>query len=142
MGRKKKILSKPKLKKKTKKRVYNEMLNESEKLNPLSSDKDNKDLLPKNIHKPIPKINNSPENISLIKTEADIRLPTDYTFDKTHMPSLELVKGEEENRKLNIPIYIKFITIFKMNSYDNVLKNIQLKEDSLLIQNIYGDGNC
>ena len=138
MGMKKNISSKPKLKK----RVYNEMLNESQKLHPLSSDKDNKDLLSKNIHKPIPKINNSPENISLIKTEADIRLPTDYTFDKTHMPSLELVKGEEENRKLNIPIYIKFITIFKMNSYDNILKNIQVKEDSLLIQNIYGDGNC
>ena len=50
-------------------------------------------------------------NISTTKIKTDIIFPTEYKFDKTHMPSLELIKNNEDNRNLNIPVYIAFITI-------------------------------
>jgi len=58
------------------------------------------------------------------------------------MPSLELIKSNEEARNQNIPIYIAFNTIFIKKDYDNILKTTKIKEGCLLVQKIYGDGNC
>ena len=58
------------------------------------------------------------------------------------MPNLELIKSNEENRNLNIPVYISFSNIFSKNEYDNILKLLKIKKDSLVTQEIYGDGNC
>ena len=81
-------------------------------------------------------------NTSPTKIKTDIIFPTEYKFDKTHMPSLELIKNNEENRNLNIPVYIAFNAIFNKKDYDNILKKLKIKEDCLLTQKTYGDGNC
>ena len=52
------------------------------------------------------------DNITLIKNKTDINFPTEFNFDKTHMPSLELIKNNEETRNQNIPVYIAFNSIF------------------------------
>ena len=82
------------------------------------------------------------EKVSLIKIKNDIILPTDINFDKSHMPSSELIKSNEEARNQNIPIYIAFSTIFSKIDYNNILKTLKIKEDCLLTHKIYGDGNC
>ena len=75
----------------------------------LSSNESNPDNIIWNI------INNSPRfkkdnddasNIKQNKIKIDIKLPTEYNIDKTYMPSFVLIKSNEENKNLNIPLII------------------------------------
>ena len=135
-GKKKK--SKSKKKKVTKKRNYNEMNEESKKLNinqPYSNN------IPGNIiAQKFKKDIDNDNNIIPNKLKTDVLIPS-VNFYKTYMPSIELIRSNEENRNLNIPIYISFNLIFNKNEYDNILKTMKIKEDSLIIQKIFGDGN-
>ena len=136
-GKKKK--SKSKKKKVAKKRTYNEMIEESKRLNINEPNSYNitgsKTKIPK-------KNSDNDNNIKPNSLNTDIHLPTEYNFDKIYMPSIELIRSNEENRNLNIPIYISFNLIFNKKENDNILKTLKIKEDSLIIQKIFGDGNC
>ena len=139
-GNKKKSLSK---KKKTKKkRNYNEMIEENKGLNTNESYPENLKGNLKNNYPRFKNDNDYASNINPNKIKTDIQLPTEYNINKNYMPSLELIKSNEENRNLNIPVYISFNNIFSKNEYDNILKTLKIKEDSLVTQEIYGDGNC
>ena len=142
MAKGKKKKSRSKKKKASKKRNYNEMLEDSKRLN---NNEPNQDNITGNLIKISPRFkkeNDNVNNISPNTEKTDIQIPKDYNLDKTYMPSIELIKSKEETRNLNIPIYISFNTIFNKKEYDNILKTLKIKEDSLLTQKIYGDGNC
>ena len=142
MAKGKKKKSNSKKKKATKKRNYNEMIEESKRLNTNETYSDNEKG---NIISNFPKFkkdNDYDNNINPSKIKVDIQIPTEYNVDKTNMPSLELIKSNEENRNLNIPIYISFNIIFNKKEYDNILKTLKIKEDSLISKIIFGDGNC
>ena len=55
---------------------------------------------------------------------------------------MELIKSIREATNQNIPKYIVFNTIFSKKDYDKILKNTKINEGCLLLQKIYGDGNC
>ena len=99
---------KSKIKKYPKKRNYNEMIKENKQINNPPSIKEEDSEKKEKINVKIFKESKDKENISLIKIKSDINFPNDINFDKTHMPSLELIKSNEEGRNQNIPIYIKF----------------------------------
>ena len=108
MGKPKKGRGKSKKKKNSKKRTYNEMIEENKKINdPSSNENKGKEEIEKleKIQVKYFKENKNNDNISLIKNKPDINFPTEFNFDKTHMPSLELIKNNEETRNQNIPIY-------------------------------------
>ena len=142
MAKEKKKKSNSEKRKATKKRNYNEMIEESKRLNTNETYSDNEKG---NIISNFPKFkkdNDYDNNINPSKIKVDIQIPTEYNVDKTNMPSLELIKSNEENRNLNIPIYISFNIIFNKKEYDNMLKTLKIKEDSLISKIIFGDSNC
>ena len=145
MGKPKKGRGKSKKKKNSKKRTYNEMIEENKKINdPSSNENKGKEEIEKlkKIKFKYFKENKNNDNISLIKNKPDINFPTEFNFDKTHMPSLELIKNNEETRNQNIPVYIAFNAIFNKSDYDIIFKNLRIKESCLITQQVYGDGNC
>ena len=103
---------KSKIKKYPKKRNYNEMIQENKQINNPQSIKDEEVDKKVQIKGKLFKAGKDKENLSLIKIESDINFPNDINFDKSNMPSLELIKSNEESRNQNIPIYIAFNTIF------------------------------
>ena len=127
---------KSKIKKYPKKRNYNEMIQENKQINNTQSIKEEEGDKKGKIKGKLFKESNDKENLSLIKIESDINFPNDINFDKSHMPSLELIKSNEEARNQNIPIYIAFNTIFSKKDYDNILKSSKIKEECLLTQKI------
>ena len=106
-----------KIKKHSKKRNYNEMIQENKKINNPPSLKEEEGKKEK-INVRLFKESNDKENISF-------------------MPSLELIKSNEETRNRNIPIYLAFNTIFSKKDYDNILKTLKIKEGCLITQKIY-----
>ena len=142
MGRKNKNKTKSKKRKPIKKRTYNEMNTNSKRISNL----DNTSIIENNKNENkmhcIKSIKTSDDNTSFIKEDFTIQFPDSYAFDKTHMPSLELIKSNKDTRDNNIPIYLEFKNIFNKPEYDSLLKNIHINEDSFIIQKIYGDGNC
>ena len=134
--------SKAKKQKDVKKRTYNEMIKDNNVLDKKETKDNNENSIEKKNNFFIKTMKNNDENSSDIKAKTDIKFPSNYNFDKTHMPSSELIKSQEETRNLNIPIYIEFKNIFTKTDNDNILKNLHIAEDCFIIQKIYGDGNC
>ena len=93
-------------KKYSKKRNYNEMIQENKKINIPEFVKEEEKGKKEKINIKLFKESNDKENLSLIKNENDINFPNEISFDRSHMPSLELIKSNEEARNQNISIYI------------------------------------
>ena len=131
---------------KPKKRTYNEMIEENNKIiDPHNMNSDNKEESKSLIFNPfIKRINKDSNNLieKETKTGKNGLFNIYYRFDKTYMPSEEIIKSNEFNRNLNYSIYNYFNNLFKKSNYDQILKNIKINEDCLLTQTIYGDGNC
>ena len=88
------------------------MIEDNKRLNTNESNSDNIIGKITNRSPRFKKDNDYDNNIKSNKIKTDIQILTEYNVDKTYMPSLELIKSNEENRNLNIPIYISFNIIF------------------------------
>ena len=125
---------------KPKKRNYNEMLEDNKNISTnIKDEKDEKNL---NLNRdtsaqPSQTNNNSNNN----NRKHDIFYNT-INIDKTYMPNEELINNNENNRNLNNIVYEYFVKFYKENTNRNLLKTLKVNEDALLIQKIYGDGNC
>ena len=58
-----------------------------------------------NINHPNKTENIGTDNTSFVRTKTDIKFLSSYNFDKAQIPSLKLIKCQEEIRNLNIKLF-------------------------------------
>ena len=58
------------------------------------------------------------------------------------MPKENIIKNNENNRKLNLPIYAILIEYNIIINQVNKLNYLKIKEDTLVIKDINQDRNC
>ena len=81
------------------------------------------------------------DNKAKEKEETNL-IKINFNMDQLDLPPPEIIKNNEQNRKINYSYYLLFKNIFSTNNYDQQLKKLKFNDDSLVSIDITGDGNC
>ena len=143
----KKENNKNKKSKKIIKRTYNEMIEEPKKIidTDINNKKEYENEIFKNKVNDMFKLNNiffNQSNKLFQDNQIKNLFNGNYNLEKEYMPPIILIEKNSSNRNLN-NIFYKILKENNAMVNDEIqLKYLKIKESSIVIENIYRDGNC